>query len=340
MIKHARNLVLPLAAILISGTALVACDKGKGGSGGGGGGGGTGAAGASTIAPAQGGLTRALAAMPKETDVVLGIDFQQLRKSGLYKKYEPQIMEKAAKGLEEFKQKCGFDPMEKAAGAIVGLQPAMGGGLEGGTFFVRGFEKGPSIECFKKLAAEKAAEGDSLNVDGDYIEYLENGTPKFRALFIDNTTALAIMTAGEQFADKASLTAAAAAKDGDGLTSSAAFVKLLDDVKTGSSVWFLMNGNAKFIPPGMPFKMKAVFGWVNVGDAVDGESRARMEDKEAAAGLVGMYRMVVKEAEKTPAGKFVKNVKVSSKDADFVATFKFDQKEIDEMVEMAKSSPF
>lgn len=339
MIKHARNIILPLASVVILGSALVACDKGKGGSGGGGGAKGT--EGASAIAPAQGGLKRALAAMPKETDIVLGLDFQSMRKSAVFKKYEPQIMEKAAKGLEEFKQKCGFDPMEKLTGAIVGLQPNPGGeGLDGGTFFVRGFEKGPAIECIKKLAAEKAAEGETANIDGDYIEYLENGVPKFRALFIDDTTALAIMTGPEQFADKAALQAAAAAKEGDGLTASAAFVKLLDEVKTGSSLWFLMNGNAKFIPPGLPFKLKAVFGWVNVGGGVDGESRARMEDNEAAAAMVGMYRMAVKELEKTPAGKFIGSVKVSSSGPDVVAAYKFDQKQIDEMVEMAKSSPF
>ena len=339
MIKHARNLVLPLA--FISATALFACDKGKGGSGGGGGGGGgTGAAGASAIAPAQGGLTRALAAMPKETDVVVGIDFQSLRKSGLYKKYEPQIMEKAAKGLEEFKAKCGFDPMEKAAGAIMGLQPAMGGGLDGGTFFVRGFEKGPAIECIKKAAAEKAAEGDSANIDGDYIELLENGTPKFRALFIDDTTAIFIKK-GDTFADKAGLQAAAAAKEGEGLTASAAFVKLLDEVKTGSSMFVVMNGNAKVMQSNpLPFKIKAIFGWVNVGGGVDGESRIRMEDADAASAMVGFYKMGIEEVKKTPAGKFIDSVKVSSKGADVIASFKFDQKQIDEMVEMAKSGPF
>src|SRR5690348_11181423 len=99
MIKLAK-FVLPLAIA----TAFVACDKGKSG-GGGGGGGATGAAGASAISPAQGGLRRALAAMPKETDIVVGIDFQQLRKSAVFKKYEPQIMEKVGKDLAEFKQK-------------------------------------------------------------------------------------------------------------------------------------------------------------------------------------------------------------------------------------------
>lgn len=339
MIKLARKFVLPLAVVLIAGSALVACDKGK--SGGGSGGGGTGAAGATAIAPAQGGLKRALAAMPKDTDIVAGIDFQQLRKSAVFKKYEPQIMEKVGKDLEEFKQKCGFDPMEKLTGLLVGVRPKMGGGLDAGTFFVKGFEKGPAIECIKKAAAEKASEGQTATIDGNFIELSENGTAKFRALFIDDQTALIIMTGDEQFADKATLEAAAAAKEGDGLTSSAGFVKLLDEVKTGSSAFMVMNGNASFMQQNpLPFKIKAVFGWVNVGGGVDGESRIRMEDADAASAMVGFYKMGVEEIKKSPAGKFIDSVKVSSKGADVVATFKFDQKQIDEMVEMAKSGPF
>ncbi|HUQ06851.1 MAG TPA: hypothetical protein VM261_30370 [Kofleriaceae bacterium] len=337
MIKLARNFVLPVAIA----AALFACDKGKGGSGGGPGA--TGAAGASAIAPAQGGLKRALAAMPKETELIVGIDFQSLRKSAVFKKYEPQIMEKVGKDLAEFKQKCGFDPMEKLTGLLFGAEIDPGGsdgGLSNGTFFVRGFEKGPAIECIKKAAAEKAAEGDSANIDGDYIELLENGTPKFRALFIDDTTALFIKK-GDTFADKAGLQAAAAAKEGEGLTASAAFVKLLDEVKTGSSMFVVMNGNAKVMQSNpLPFKIKAIFAWVNVGGGVDGESRIRMEDADAASAMVGFYKMGIEEVKKTPAGKFIDSVKVSSKGTDVVASFKFDQKQIDEMVEMAKSGPF
>ena len=200
MIKLAR-IVLPLVVAFVSATALLACDKDK--KSGGGGGGATGAAGASAIAPAQGGLRRALAAMPKETELILGIDFQSMRKSAVWKKYEPMIMEKIGKDLEEFKTKCGFDPMEKLTGVLMGAQLEVGG-MSDGTFFVRGFEKGPSMECIKKAAAEKAAEGKVANIDGDYIEFLENGEAKMRALFIDDTTVLFIKQ-GEGFADKATL---------------------------------------------------------------------------------------------------------------------------------------
>jgi hypothetical protein len=137
MIKLARSLLLPSIAALALSTALFACDKGK--SGGGSGGGATGAAGATAIAPTKGGLRGALAAMPKETEMVFGIDFAQLRKSAIFKKYEPMLMEKMGKELEEFKTKCGFDPKEKLTGALVGLElPTSGGPPPTATVFVRG----------------------------------------------------------------------------------------------------------------------------------------------------------------------------------------------------------
>ena len=334
MLKLARTVIVPLALPFFLATAMFACDKGKGS--GGGGGGATGAAGASASAPAQGGLKRALAAMPKETELIVGLDFSQLRKSEVWKKYQPMLMEKIGKDLEEFKAKCGFDPMEKLTGFLMGAQME-NEGLGNATIFVRGFEKGPATDCIKKAAAEKAAEGKTATIDGDYIELMDGTEVKFRAMFIDDSTAL-IIKQGESFGDKAALTAAAAAKDGDGLTSSAAFVKLLDEVKTGSSLFMVMNGNAKVMQQSpLPFKIKAIFAWVNVGGGVDGESRIRMEDADAASAMVGFYKMGVEEAKKTPAGKFISSVKVSSKGPDVVATFKFDQKQIDEMVEMAKS---
>jgi hypothetical protein len=337
MIKLARSLVLPLAVVLVSGTALIGCDKGKK-DGATGGGGPTGAAGAAAIAPSKGGLKGALAAMPKETEMVIGLDFAQLRKSAVFKKYEPMIMEKIGKELEEFKSKCGFDPKEKLTGVLAGTDLPVGGGdPRNVTVFVRGFEKGPSLDCLKKVAAEQAAEGKTAVIDGDYVELSENGEVKLRAMFVDDSTVLFVKR-GDGFADKATLVAAANAKEGEGLTSSAAFVKLLDEVKTGSSVFMVLNGNAAALSQNpLPFKIKAVFGWVNVGGEVAGETRVRMEDAEAASAKVGFYKMGVQEAKKSPAGKFIDSVKVSAKGPDVVASFKFSQAQIDEMVEMAKS---
>ena len=332
MIKLARSLVLPLALS----TALFACDKGKSGSGGSGSGA-TGAAGAAAIAPAKGGLKGALAAMPKETEMVMGIDFTQLRKSDLFKKYEPMLMEKVGKDLEEFKQKCGFDPMQKLTGALVGMDLPAGGEPRNMTIFVRGLEKGPSFECLKKAQAESQAKGENKTAtfDGDYVELTEDGQVDARGMFIDDTTLIMIKT-GDTWADKAALTAAANAKDGEGLTASATFVKMLDEVKTGSAAFYVVHGNAAAFAQAsmLPFKIKAVFGWVNVGGDLSGETHIRTDSADEANGAVGMGKMGMGQVKDTPMGKFLNNIKLSAKGADAVATFKFSASDLEEMAKM------
>jgi len=334
MNKLARTLVLPLALV-----AVVACDKGKSGGGGGGGNGATGAAGAAAIAPAQGGLKKALAAMPKDTDFILGLDFAQARKSALWKKYEPEIMKSAGKDLEEFKQLCGFDPLEKLSGMLIGGRGAQ---FEDATMFVRGFEKGPTIECMKKHAAKEAAEkGESeaqVAVDGDYVEMTKPGEDPIRFMFVDDKTMM-IIKQGEGTADKATLAAAAAAKDGEGLTSSGAFTALLDKTQTGSTMWFVANGNSPMfaqMPPMMKFK--AVFGHVNVGSGIDGEVRMRMGSADDAKGMVTMAKMGMEEAKKMPMGDtIIKGVNISSSGEDAVIKVKFDQQTLENIVKMAMS---
>ena len=340
MIKLARTLVLPLALAV----AVGACDKGKGG--GGGGGGATGAAGASAIAPAQGGLKRALAAMPADTDIIVGLDFNQLRKSELWKKYEPQVLEKASKGLEEFKAVCGFDPMAKVTGALIGMKGPGPSDKPDMTVFVRGFQKTESIECLKKAAEKSKTEADGKSfaaaVDGDLVEITPQDGEVARFLFVDDQTALFIMKNGAS-ADKATLTAAAAAKDGDGLTSSKAFVSLLDSTKTGSSLWWLVNGAMPAISdgasqiPGAP-KFKAIFGSVNVGSGIEGVLNLRMSDKSGVDMLKGMATMGLKQAEGSPmTADLVKSVKVTSNDSDVIVSFKYDQKTLEQIVSMAQS---
>ncbi len=334
MIKLARTLVLPLVLVV----SVAACDKGKKA----GGGGSTGEAGASSIAPAQGGLKRALAAMPADTEFIIGMDVTQLRKSDLWKKYEPMAMAKAGPKLAEFKTKCGFDPIEKLQGVLVG---GKGQQFDDATVFVRGFEKKAVLDCLGKLANEPKAEGGTatrtLTVDGDYVEMGETGEDPMRFLFIDNETIL-ILKRGEAAADKPTLLAAAGAKDGDGLTSSKTFVSLLDSTKTASSLWFLMNASAPMLAQAtsqLPGNMKflAIFGSVNVSAGVDGEMRFRMANPDGAQSLKAMAELGIGQAAQAPmAADMVKGVKLSVVDSDTVMTFKYDEAQIQKMVTLAQ----
>lgn len=329
--RHLRSALL-LGTVL----ALGACDKGdkKGGAGATSGG----MQGASAIAP-QGGLTRALSMLPANSEFVAAIDFSQVRKSALWKKYEPMILENAGKELAEFKALCGFDPIEKANGLVMG---GRGKDMEEGTFLVRGFDKAAVTSCVQKAVDKAKAEGKPATavIDGDYFE-VTGGDPDdkpARFMFLDDQTII-LKKQGEETVGKAELQTALAAKPADGLMSSATFTSLVDATDTSAALWFVVNGNASFVPSGgMGPKFTAAFGSVNVGDGVSGTFKVRMPTADEAKSTVTMGKSQMDQLKGTPPfSDFIKNVTLSQSDKDIVVGFKFDQKTLESMANMASA---
>lgn len=330
MNKLARSVIVPLALVV----AVAACDKGKSG-GSAGPSGPTGAAGASAIAPAKGGLNRALAAMPKDSEFIIGLDFGKLRGSELFKKYAPMLMAKASGDLAKFKATCGFDPMEKLSGVIVG---AKGRQMDQATIFVRGFERGPAMDCLKKREASEKAAGKPavLTVDGDYVEYTEDADPNeaLRMMWVDDQTAL-LIKAGDATAGKDVLVAAAAAKDGDGLTGSKAFTDLLAKTHTGSALWFVAKGDAPALSMAAMVKFKAIYGSVDVGAGINGEFRLWMSSADEAKSTAGELSKQLEQVKSSPFGGMLSDVSVKSDGEDVVTRVKLSQDQLTQITKLA-----
>jgi hypothetical protein len=331
MNKLVRSVVLPLALV----AAVAGCDKGKSSSSGGASGP-TGVAGAAAIAPAKGGLQRALAAMPSDSDIILGIDFAKVRGSALFKKYEAQIMAKIGDDLAKFQKTCGFNPMEKLTGVIIGGK-GQGQELDQGTIFVRGFDKTAALDCLKKREAEQKAAGKpaQLTVDGDYVEYVdEDPTDAMRALWVDDQTAL-LVKQGDDAAGKDVLVAAAAAKDGAGLTGSKAFTDLLAKTHTGSAVWFVLKGDSPMIPMGGMLKFKALYGSVDVGSGIGAEVRMWMNSADEAKSAAGDFNKQLGQVKASPFGGVLSDVSVKAESEDVVTRIKLSQSQLEEIVKLA-----
>jgi hypothetical protein len=330
MIKLARSVVMPLALVVM----VAACDKGKSG-GGAGPSGPTGAAGAAAIAPAKGGLQRALAAMPKDSEVIMGIDFAKLRASALFKKYEPMIMARVGDDLKKFQETCGFNPVEKLAGMIVG---GKGREMSDGTIFVRGFDKTSAVDCLKKREASEKAAGKPavLVVDGDYVEYTEDDpSDAMRVLFVDDQTAMMVKQ-GEGTASKDVLVAAAAAKDGDGLTGSKAFTDLLAKTHTGSALWFVIKGDSPMLQMAQMLKFKAVYGSVDVGSGINGTFRMWMNSAEEAKSSASELSKQIDQVKATPFGSVASDVSAKADGEDVVIRIKLTQGQLEEIAKLAQ----
>jgi hypothetical protein len=329
MIKLARSVILPLALV----AAVAACDKGK--SGGGGASGPTGVAGASAIAPAKGGLQRALAAMPADSEIILGVDFTKLRSSALFKKYEPMLMAQIGDDLKKFQDTCGFNPMDKLTGVVLG---GKGREMANGTIFIRGFDKASAVDCLKKREAQEKAAGKPavLTVDGDYVEYTEEADPAeaMRVLWVDDQTALLIKD-GEQSAGKDALLAAAAAKDGEGLTSSKAFTDLLAKTHTGSALWFVAKGDSPMVGMAQMVKFKAIYGSVDVGSGINGEFRMWMNGADEAKSTAGDLGKQLDQVKSSPFGGMLSDVSVSADGEDVVTRIKLSQDQLQQIIKLA-----
>ena len=329
MLKLARSLIVPLALV----AAVAACDKGKSGSSGPTGP--TGIAGASAIAPAKGGLQRALAAMAKDSEIILGMDFAKLRASALFKKYAPMIMAKIGDDLKKFKDTCGFDPMEKLTGVVIG---GKGEQMAQGTIFVRGFDRSPAMDCLKKQeAAEKAAgKTVTLTVDGDYVELSNAAEPDkvLRFLWIDDQTAL-IIKDGETTAGKDALVAAAAAKDGDGLTGSKAFTDLLAKTHTGAALWFVAKGDSPALKMAAMVKFKAIYGSVDIASGVTGEFRMWMSGADEAKSTAGELGKQLDQLKSSPFGGMASDISIKADGEDVVTRIKLSQDQLQQIMKLA-----
>ena len=329
MKKLARSVVVPLALV----AAVAACDKGK--SGGGGPTGPTGNEGAAAIAPAKGGLQRAQAAMPKDSEIILGVDFGKLRSSALFKKYEPMIMDRIGDDLKKFQETCGFNPVEKLTGMIIG---GKGEQMSTGTIFIRGFDKTSAVECLKKREASEKAAGKpaQLTVDGDYVEYTEDDpSDAMRALWVDDQTAMLVRD-NDQNAAKDALVAIAAAKDGDGLTGSKAFTDLLAKTHTGSALWFVVKGDAPALRMAQMIKFKAVYGSVDVGGGINAEFRLWMPSADEAKTAATDFNKQIGQIKQLPIGSALSDLSIKAEGEDVVTRLKMSQGQIEDIAKFAK----
>jgi hypothetical protein len=236
-----------------------------------------------------------LTLLPLDSEIVLGINFTQVTQSSLWKQFvEPKMMtgEMQTK-FAEFKAKCDFDPMASFKTVSVGLKVV--NDKPDGVIVVHGMDKAKSLACVDKMKDEASKEGTEITRDGDVLVVKNKSGEPAAVMFVnDNTAVIALGDKGNAAGVKQ------VAQGGSTLKSSPPFLDMYSKVKTGDSLWFLINGNAKFFEKAaaMGVKPKAVFGSVNVTDGLSLDMRMRMDTPDAAAQFANMMKTQVQQAAK------------------------------------------
>lgn len=244
-------------------------------------------------APAAAAATAAagddLGLLPVDSEMVMGLNFASLQKSPLWKKFvEPQLLkDDAQKKLAEFKDKCGFDPMSAVTSISLGMK-GVGADKPDGVIVVHGPEKGKVLACIDKMKDEAAKEGTTITNDNGVVTIKpKDDGDAMSFTYVNDTTLVGVIGPNSSPAS-----VLAAAKGGSALKTSPAFVEMYGKIKTGDSLWMLMNGNSKAFDQAasMGFKPKAVFGSVNVSDGLAVDLRVRLETPEQATQIAGMAK--------------------------------------------------
>jgi len=260
------------------GVGLAACKK-------------EGAGGSDDKASAGGAGGGDLALLPADSEVVIGVNLGQLQQSGLWKQFvEPKLATgKGQHAMEEFKAKCGADPLKMVSSITIGAKE-LNGDKPSLVAVGHGVDKAKILDCLEKNKAELTKDGSEMTRDGDVVLFKDKKGEPGALMFTNDTTALMVVGANGTAAG-----VKAAAGGASSLKGSAPFVEMYKKVKTADSIWGLASGK---VMDGFPVEPKptAAYGSFNVTDGLAFDLRFRFPKPEDATQAATMANAQAKQA--------------------------------------------
>lgn len=174
-----------------------------------------------------------LAFIPKESDIVVGVDLARLRSSPLWQsQLEPLIVNNGGDELTKIRTTCGFDPLTAVSHVAFGTRKLDHDNEA--TVVARGIEPRGAIDCVAKLIKDR----QSFTRDGDTLVIAEKGKPFQLALSpLGRSAVLGLAGPGANRA-----LASSRVQAGTPLRTSQAFMELYGKLEQNASVWFIANG--------------------------------------------------------------------------------------------------
>jgi hypothetical protein len=187
-------------------------------------------------AASKGAADDVLAFLPKDADIVVGVDAAAVRSSALWQQFEPQIAAGMGETLTKAREQCGFDPMKTVERATVGGKMTANEDFEG-VIVVRGVGA-KTLECMAQ-----AAKGEGTVTLEQGVLSIDKGTGKKSVVTLVGSNTLVAQIGPN--VTSASLDATLGS--GAPLRSSPAFMALFNRREAGAAAWGMINGNAPFM---------------------------------------------------------------------------------------------
>ena len=238
---------------------------------------------------ARAGLDKLLAAVPVDSEIVMGLDFDRLRASTLVGPLMDEFTKMNNKNMGfDMKAECGIDAGKLASLAVLGMKIKDQDNVQVAGV-ITGVPKAQMVPCLEKAKGKMEKQGAKVTVDGAYtfMQSQEAGKKSYAGMgFLDDNTM--VMKAGTEPVDKAALDKMATAKPGTGLTGSAEFMGMVGNINTGATIWALVNGQAPMLAKS-PVKFKSAFGSIDITDGVVADGRMRMNTPAEATDIATKF---------------------------------------------------
>lgn len=265
---------------------------------------------------------KGFAVFPADSGMIIGINFDSVRKSGLWEKYKPMIEQQMASEMADIKEACGIDPMTMLESAIVGANPT----TEAAVVVVKGIPRATMKDCGTKMAAK---EGKKIEIteEGNLNHIVADGEETWIA-WLDDTT---MVMSPEQ--DKAYIEARAAGEGG--LAEGSKLMELLKNVDTSASVYLVgdiaqMGPAASAVPGG-----EGLFASIKLTDGLSIDAGMRFGTADSAKAMTDManQQMQAMKGQGLPPafGKVIDKAKVKTVDKDMVVQLSLTGAELEEV---------
>ena len=237
-------------------------------------------AGAAAGAAEKAGATDDLSLLPADSEGVFSINFGQVQQSALWKQYVAPKLASATTPASRSSRPSVATIQSSRSSRSLRHEEGLGGTSPTGVVVVRGLDKTKSMTCFDKDVADAEKDGSKVVIDGDVALITDKSGKQFGFTFVNDSTAVAVI--GPDGATKDGVKKVASG--GGALKTSPAFVDMYSKIKTGDSLWLVINGSALAGAP-LPVKLKAAFGSINVTDGLTLDVRVRTATADEATSL-------------------------------------------------------
>lgn len=216
----------------------------------------------------------ALAFVPVDADIVLGVDVAALRKSALWTEYQPMLTSLTGPLLASVQKTCGFDPIQAIQSVTLGV---LSKDTANTVLVVRGLDHDRTIACLQAQVVPDV----TVAVDHDIVSLTHSAGHDLLA-FADRTT---MVLQGSRDGSPDGLRALL--KSGAPLRSSPVFLDMFGHLEPGATAWLVVNGNAAMFDQlgAMGNRPRAIYGTLRLAAGLGAKIHFRMTTPEQATQL-------------------------------------------------------